>query len=228
MSDRLVLWDIDGTLVTTGRSGERALLALARELYQRDLGERLPVELAGRTDRLILRDLLAYLERPVTEEEVARARAAYLAGLPSALALGPAQVLPGVGRALAEIHRHPSIHQALLTGNLKEGARLKLTHMELWHYFEFGAFADDSAERNELGPFALARAKENLGLDFPPERVWIIGDTPHDIACGRAIGAHTIAVATGTYDLAALERHRPTHAVADLSDTEGLLRWIQA
>ncbi|HEX3730366.1 MAG TPA: HAD family hydrolase [Opitutaceae bacterium] len=228
MRDRLVLWDIDGTLVTTGRSGERALLALARDLYQRDLGERLPVELAGRTDRLILRDLLAYLERPATEAEVARARAAYLAGLPGALALGPAQLLPGIGKALDAIHQHPSVHQALLTGNLKEGARLKLTHMEIWHYFEFGAFADDSAERNELGPFALARAQETLGLDFPPDRVWIIGDTPHDVACGKAIGAHTIAVATGGYELAALARCRPTHAVANLADTEDLLRRIQA
>lgn len=227
MRETLVLWDIDGTLVTTGRSGERALLALVRELYQRDLGDRLPVEIAGRTDRLIVRDLLAFLQRPVTEEEIARAHAAYLAGLPQALSLGQSKLLPGIGRALAAIHQHPAIHQALLTGNLKEGARLKLTHMEIWHYFEFGAFADDSADRNQLGPFALARARESLGIDFPPERVWIIGDTPHDIACGKAIGAKTIAVATGGYPLAALQKHHPTHAFEDLSGTEELVRLFE-
>ena len=84
---------------------------------------------------------------------------------------------------------HPDIHQALLTGNLRAGAKLKLEHLGIWKYFEFGAFADDSSNRNELGPFALRRAKEKLGIDFSPERVWIIGDTPHDIACGKAIGA---------------------------------------
>lgn len=226
MPDSLVLWDIDGTLINSGGSGERSLLALAREVYARDLGDKLPVELAGRTDLLILHDLLTFLERPVTPEEMVRARDAYLAALPKALPLGSARLLPGVPQALDAIHAHRSIHQALLTGNLKEGARLKLTHVEIWHYFEFGAFADDAAERNRLGPFALARAKECLGIDFPPNRVWIIGDTPHDIACGKAIGANTIAVATGGYPLESLQRHHPTHAFADLSDTEGLLRLL--
>jgi phosphoglycolate phosphatase len=99
----------------------------------------------------------------------------------------------------------------LLTGNLKEGARLKLSYLGLWQYFEFGAFADDSHDPRRTRPFRAARAKESLGIEFPPERVYIIGDTPHDIACGKAIGAKTIAVATGAFSveqLSALKSRR--------------------
>ena len=226
MRDSLLLWDIDGTLINTDRAGERALLQLLRDHYRRDLGTTLPVQLQGRTDTSIMTDLLAFLERPATKEEIARFRTAYLGELPKALPLGKARLLPGIREALDAVHAHPEIHQALLTGNLREGARLKLTHLEIWDYFEFGAFADDSANRNELGPFALARARESLGLDFPPDRVWIIGDTPHDIACGQAIGAKTLAVATGSFSVAELEKHAPTAALPDLSDTAALIKLI--
>ncbi len=147
----------------------------------------------------------------------------YLSRLPQTLPAGQARVLAGIHDALEAVHAHPEIHQALLTGNLREGARLKLSHVGIWKYFEFGAFADDSYLRNELGPFALARAKEKLGIEFPPERVWIIGDTPHDVACGKAIGAKTIAVATGTFSYDELAALNPTHAFKDLSDTQALL-----
>jgi phosphoglycolate phosphatase len=226
MRDSLLLWDIDGTLINSDRAGERALLQVLRETYQRDLGDKLPVQLQGRTDTSIMHDLLAFLERPSTEEEIARFRAGYLNVLPKALPQGRARLLPGIREALEAVHAHAEIHQALLTGNVREGARLKLTHLEIWKYFEFGAFADDSAIRNELGPFALARAKEALGITFPPGRVWIIGDTPHDIACGKAIGAKTLAVATGSFTVAELEQHNPTRTMADLSDTAALLKLI--
>jgi phosphoglycolate phosphatase-like HAD superfamily hydrolase len=226
MRDSLLLWDIDGTLVYMDRAGERALLTAIQELYQRDLGEQLPVDLRGRTDTSILRDLLAFLEVKVTPEETARFRAAYLALLPTTLPIVKPHIKPGIRAALDAVQAHPEIHQALLTGNLKEGARLKLSYLGLWDYFEFGAFADDSAIRDELGPFALARAKEKLGIEFPPERVWIIGDTPHDVACGKAIGAKTIAVATGAFTVEQLSALNPTHTFKDLSDTQALLSVI--
>jgi phosphoglycolate phosphatase len=161
-----------------------------------------------------------------TEEEQSRFRAAYLAGLVKALPTGKALLLPGIRAVLDAVHAHREIHQGLLTGNLREGARLKLTHLDIWSYFEFGAFADDSGDRNELGPFALRRARESLGIDFPPERVYIIGDTPHDIACGKIIGANTIAVATGAFTVAQLEKYQPTHVFQDLSDTQAFLSVI--
>ena len=226
MRDSLLLWDIDGTLVYMDRAGERALLVAIRDLYGRDLGDHLPVKLQGRTDTSICRDLLAYLGVPVTPAEEKRFQRAYLSHIPTTMPAGKARVLAGIREALDAVHAHPEIHQALLTGNLKEGARLKLSYLGLWDYFEFGAFADDSPVRDELGPFALARAKEKLGIEFPPERVYIIGDTPHDIACGKAIGAKTIAVATGSFSVGELEACEPTHTFADLSDTQALLKVI--
>ena len=223
MPDTLILWDIDGTLVYMDRAGERALLLVIKELYGHDLGANLPVDLRGRTDTSIARDLLAYLNVPHTLEEESRFRREYLARMPLTLPAGKARVLAGVREALDAIHDHPEIHQALLTGNLREGARLKLSYLGLWEYFEFGAFADDSHIRDELGPFALARAKEKLGIDFAPERVWIIGDTPHDVACGKAIGAKTIAVATGSFSVEELAALNPTYVFKDLSDTRALL-----
>ena len=226
MRDSLLLWDIDGTLVCTDRAGERSLLILIKEVYGRDLGDKLPVQLQGRTDASIARDMLAFLGVPATLEEERRLMGAYLALLPTTLPAGKAKLHPGIKEALDAVHAHPEIHQGLLTGNQREGARLKLSHLGIWDYFEFGAYADDSHIRDELGPFALARAKEKLGIDFPPERVYVIGDTPHDVACGKAIGAKTIAVATGSYTVEQLAALNPTHTFADLSDTDGLLRVV--
>jgi phosphoglycolate phosphatase len=226
MRDSLLLWDIDGTLVHMDRAGERALLIAIRELYERDLGLSLPVDLRGRTDTSIVRDLLAFLGVPGSPEEEKRLQLAYLSHMPTTMPAGKARVLAGIREALDAVHAHPEIHQALLTGNLREGAKLKLSFLGLWDYFEFGAFADDSSFRDELGPFALARAKESLGITFPPERVYIIGDTPHDIACGMAIGAKTIAVATGSFSVEQLSALNPTHTFKDLSDTEGLMKVI--
>ena len=228
MKPTLILWDIDQTLVNMDRAGERALLQMIRETYQRDFQEQLPVDLRGRTDTSIMRDLLAHIRIEATPAEAEKFRNQYLALLPITLPKGNARVLPGVRAALDAIAAHPELHQGLLTGNLREGARLKLEHVGLWSYFEFGAFADDSSDRNELGPFALRRAKEKTGLDFPPERVWIIGDTPHDIACAKAIGAKSIGVATGSFlpeDLAACGA---TLVFRDLSDTEALLKVVLA
>jgi phosphoglycolate phosphatase-like HAD superfamily hydrolase len=226
MRDALLLWDIDGTLVSMDRAGERALLLAIRELYQRDLGVNLPIDLRGRTDTSIVRDLLAYLKVPGNAEEEKRLQRAYLAHMPKTMPAGQARVLAGIREALAAVAAHPELHQALLTGNLYEGAKLKLSYLGLWEHFEFGAFADDSYNRDDLGPFALARAEARLGLKFPPERVYVIGDTPHDVACGKAIGARTIAVATGSFSLEELAALHPTYVFRDFSDTKQLLRAV--
>ncbi len=223
MKPALILWDIDQTLVNMDRAGERALLQMIREIYQHDFQEQLPVDLRGRTDTSIMRDLLAHIKIEVTPEAAEKFKNEYLALLPATLPKGNARVLPGVQAALDAIAAHPELHQALLTGNLREGARLKLSHVGIWSYFEFGAFADDSSDRNKLGPFALARAKEKLGIDFPSQRVWIIGDTPHDIACAQAIGANSIGVATGSFPAEDLAACGATHVFRDLTDTQALL-----
>ena len=148
------------------RAGERALIASIRQLYGRDLGEKLPMDLRGRTDTSITRDLLEHIGVVATPEEARRLQLAYLSLLPSTMPAGKARVLAGIHDALEAVDAHPEIHQALLTGNLEAGAKLKLGFFDLWKYFEFGAFADDSHIRDELGPFALRRAKEKLGITF--------------------------------------------------------------
>ena len=121
------------------------------------------------------------------------------------------------------LRARPQVALALLTGNLERGAEIKLSYYGVWGYFEFGAYADDHCDRNRLGPFAQARAKERLGVEFPPERIFVLGDTPHDITCGRAIGAKTVAIATGGYTHEQLAAHQPDFLFDDLSDVSGVL-----
>lgn len=216
MSRSLLLWDIDGTLVCTGRAGEYALVLALEQLHglELDLDQ---IDYRGRTDVMIAHKVLEHYGLPVKEESVRAFWGAYLWNLEAELLRRQGGAYPGVMEILNE--EREDVEHALLTGNLRRGAELKLGRYELWDYFRFGAFADDSMHRNELGPVALARAAEVLGGEVAPDRVWVIGDTPHDVACGKVIGAHTIAVATGGYSLDELRACEPTAAFADLSDT---------
>jgi phosphoglycolate phosphatase-like HAD superfamily hydrolase len=223
----LLLWDIDGTLTYSGGAGMRALqVALGRAFgISRSLAD---IDFAGRTDTWIMREVFTKVGLPSSEANLARFLDAYLGELPGALRNPRNRVLPGVAAALAAFAVRPDFTQALLTGNVERGARLKLGHHGLSHFFAFGAFADDSELRNDLGPVALRRARERLGVEFAPARVFVIGDTPHDIACGKAIGARTVAVATGQYSAAQLRAVAPTAVFDDLSDTAAVLRAVGA
>jgi len=132
-------------------------------------------------------------------------------------------VLPGIQRLLERLKPQPHIVLALLTGNLHEGARLKLQHYRLWDFFEFGAFADDHHDRNELGAFAKKRALAKHGHDFDAADIDVIGDTNHDIGCGKAFGARTIAVATGSWPPERLQSCAPDFLFHDLSKTEEVI-----
>jgi len=223
---KLILWDIDGTLIVSHGAGLRAMeRAFHRRFgHSSDLSK---IEWAGRTDTWITGEVLRFHGLPDTAENRHAYLEAYLELLPAELATGPqGQVLPGILELLDTLHARDDLAQGLLTGNLRRGAEFKLTHYKVWHYFEFGAFADDSPRRNDLGPHALRRARERHGADFVPERTIIIGDTPHDIECGKVIGARTIAVATGTHSLAALAAHAPDALFADFSQPAAFLRFI--
>ena len=212
----LLLFDIDGTLITTGGCGERSLRLAVRDVFgaEDDLAG---IEVAGRTDTSIARQLLKKFARPETEEGIRAILEAYLRHLPELLPHAVGRVLPGVRELLDALKPRADVVLALLTGNLALGARHKLSQYGIWEYFEFGAFADDHHERNRLGPFALSRAAER-GHEVRPARTFVIGDTPHDIACGRAIGAKTVAVATGGFRSHQLAPHAPNVLVEDFSD----------
>ena len=163
------------------------------------------LEIAGRTDKWIVEQLLARDGFPHGEREIARFLDVYVEHLAEELPRRQGGLHPGILGILEEAHRRPDLVQGLLTGNIEKGARLKLSRYGVNHYFEFGAFADDSAIRNELGPHAKRRARDHHGEEFPPERIFIIGDTPHDVACARAIGAKAIAVGTGGFTVEQLQ-----------------------
>jgi phosphoglycolate phosphatase-like HAD superfamily hydrolase len=124
---------------------------------------------------------------------------------------------------LLRLQARPQIVLGLLTGNVERGAKLKLTHYGIWDFFEFGAFADDHHDRNQLGAFAQRRAREKHAIDFAAAEIDVIGDTPHDIACGKAIGARTIAVTTGSFTGDQLAKHQPDRIVDDFSDVDGVM-----
>ncbi len=218
---RLLLFDIDGTLITSGGAGEKALCEAMSNRFgvQEDLKG---ITLAGATDAVIARLLLEKHGLPVTPENSTALLDAYILELTTNLPTHQGRLLPGMLDLLKKLRNHPRFVLALLTGNLIRGAELKLTHYGVWDFFEFGAFADDHQDRNELGHFAKARALEIHGEDFPPERIYVIGDTPKDIACGKAIGAKTVAIATGNYSVEELDSHSPDFVFADFSDTEAV------
>ena len=225
---KLILWDIDGTIIVSQGAGVRAMeKALTKRFgVTCDLSQ---IDWAGRTDSWITGAVFRHTGLPDTPQNSHDYLEAYLELLPQELRDGPqGQVLPGVLELLETLKHRQDVAQGLLTGNLKRGAEFKLTHYKVWHYFEFGAFADDSPRRNDLGPHALRRAKELHAVDFTPDRTVIIGDTPHDIECGKVIGAQTIAVATGRHSVTELEEHKPTAVFKNFADTAAFLRVIDA
>lgn len=222
MSKRLLLWDIDGTLLHTGRAGAHALSRIVREEFgaEDDLSD---IEFAGKTDRAIMRDILSKYGKPIDDESVRPFTEKYIARLPNELPRRDGYVLPGIRELLTKLRTRPHIVLGLLTGNLERGAKLKLQHYGLAEFFDFGAFADDHHDRNELGAFARERAREKHGHDFDAADIDVIGDTGHDIACGKAFGARTIAVATGSWSRERLAQHAPDFLFDDFSAVEDVL-----
>ena len=215
---RVFLFDIDGTLITSGGAGEAALKDAMRSRF--DVEEDLDgIILAGATDARIARELLEKHSIAVSAENVAALLDTYLGHLNERIGRHDGKLLPGIVPLLKVLSERSDAVLALLTGNVIRGAEIKLTHYGVWDFFEFGAFADDHHDRNELGKFARARALERHGEEFPPSRIYVIGDTPKDIECGRAIGARTVAIATGHYSSDQLRDHAPDFLFEDLSDT---------
>jgi len=223
MTTRLFLFDIDGTLVTSGGAGEGALRDAMRTRFgvEEDF---VGITLAGATDALIARWLLEKHSLEASLENMAALLDGYLHALAERMPRHNGRLMPGILPLLEALKSRTDAVLALLTGNLARGARIKLAHYGVWDYFEFGAFADDSGNRNDLGHFARARALEVRGIAFPPEAITILGDTPRDIECGRVIGARTVAIATGDYSAAELAEHGPDLLFEDLSETDRVLR----
>jgi phosphoglycolate phosphatase-like HAD superfamily hydrolase len=228
MNPALILFDIDGTLLLSGRAGLRAMTRAFRAVFgitDAFKGE----SFGGRTDSYLVSKALRLAGVPDTDENHHRLRETYVPLLAEEIQQpgeGYKGLMPGARELLEALDGHPHLHLALLTGNYRDAAQIKLEHFEIWDYFEWGAFSDDHADRNQLVPIAKSRAET---YDIPPDaidRVIVIGDTPHDIDCARAGHATSIAVATGGYSPDALRAAGADEVLADLSDTEGILKLL--
>ena len=219
----LILFDIDGTLLRGGAARDAFADAL-QEVY----GTTGPIEdhdFSGKTDPQIARELL---ERVGMTRDAIRSRLpalwdGYLTRLADGLTRTPVTVLPGVRRLLDDLQGRPGIRMGVVTGNLADGARLKLGSAGLDGRFPVGAFGSDHEERNHLPGVAMARAARLWGQAFRGDAVVVVGDTPRDVECGRHHGVRTVAVATGQWSSAELDAAGAGRTLEDFSDLDATL-----
>lgn len=219
---RLLLFDIDGTLMDTGGAGGASLLDAVEDVLGVSRSQLAPLDLAGATDAGVVRSLFSQTGHDLQDALVNQYLARYLIRLRERLHHDSftGRLLPGVESLLLQLRTLAQADLGLLTGNVREGASIKLQRFQLDSFFLEGAFGDDAEDRNLLGPFATRRIQAITGHEYSPEDIIVIGDTPKDIACARAIGARCLAVGTGTFQAAALVSHSPWQCLEDLSETD--------
>ncbi|MCB1033585.1 MAG: HAD hydrolase-like protein [Acidobacteria bacterium] len=214
---RLVLFDIDGTLLRCGRQVARVFTACLEEVYG-TAGHLEGYSFAGRTDPGIVLDLMASagLDRDTVVAGLPRMRRLYLERLAETLDASRMSLLPGVLELLERLSAQPDVTVGLLTGNWRGGARVKLGKFGLNRFFSFGAFGEDGFVRRDLLPRALARAQRSTGRSFRPEETLLVGDSVLDVDCGRVHGVAVLAVATGFTAAADLDAAGARWVVPDL------------
>ena len=225
---KVILFDIDGTLVLTGGAGQRAMARAFEDVFS------IPnafqhIDMPGRTDSWILSDAVTAHGIPSAAADRARFREVYLEHLRHEIEQPGSRkgVMPGVRPLLDLLARRDDVYLALLTGNYEDAARIKLEFFDLWRYFRCGAFGDDAPDRNGLLPKAMTAIRACEGPEVAPFEVVVVGDTPLDVACAAASGARSLAVATGGYSADALRAAGADVVMQDLGDTLAVLRAFQ-
>lgn len=221
---RLILFDIDGTLVLTGGAGGRAMARAFREVFGVENGLA-SVSMAGRTDAWIVAQMASHHGLACGDETRARFHDTYIGHLLREIhEPGPQKgILPGVREVLDALADDSRACLALLTGNVERGAQIKLEYFDLWKYFASGAFGDTTHDRNSLLGTAIERVGAVCGLSVRPSDVTIVGDTPLDVAVALSGGARSVAVATGGYDRATLKASGADVVLDDLRDVAAAL-----
>lgn len=218
---RVILFDIDGTLLLTDRAGQRAMNELATGSAE-DNGMASEIAFAGRTDRAIIMEYFQRLGMEANEENFRAFCRRFLHRLPQQLQARRGYVLPGVGQLLDRLSSMPGVAVGLLTGNLRDAARLKLRHYCLDHYFylagePMGGFGDEHLDRDDVARTAWRDVRQRINVPIEPCDVCIIGDTPLDVKCARAISVRVLAVATGGYTQDELRQTQADWVVPDLN-----------
>ena len=225
---RLVLFDIDGTILTTLRQAWESPFRDAMEQVFAAEGDPRKLDMSrykpgGKTDTQIIYETLT--QNGLEESRIAKflplIRTHYLKMLKQVVEGNPDYVAlkPGIHELLAALHTHPDVLLGLLTGNFEEGARIKLGVHGLNHYFGFRAFGENARQRSDLPQRAVDTAKHHKGHHFSAKEIVIIGDTPNDIHCGRHLNVRVIAVATGPFKMEELQAEKPDYVFPDLTDT---------
>ena len=220
----ILFWDIDGTLLTTGKAGVPAWEQAVRETTGKDF-ELSSIRVPGLTDFQIAVRTFDMLGVPTGGDIVQRMVARYEELLPSTLPLKQGRVLPNVREILEALRSRSDVRSYLLTGNTRAGARAKLTHYDLFKYFPDGAFAEDQGARASIAARAVELARRSGPV--VDDRFFVIGDTPHDVEAANAIGARTIAVATGGYSLEELSAHQAWRVMAELPPPSDFMDLLQ-
>ncbi|MBI4446324.1 MAG: HAD family hydrolase [Acidobacteria bacterium] len=222
---RLILFDIDGTLLLTGGAGSKALARALHEIYGLANGME-AIKPDGKTDPMIVREALERHGNRAGENDFERLFSRYLSYLEEELQQSRSfKVLPGVAECLAQLHQQPDLLLGLATGNLEVGARLKLRQAGLDTYFSYGGYASDSENRTELIRIAIERGAAKAA-PRSHQVAFVVGDTPRDIIHGREAGARTIAVATGSYNIAQLTECHPDLVIENLTEQDPLLEFL--
>ena len=221
MLKKLVLFDIDGTLLSVNSVNRRILMDALREVYGTE-GSAGTHDFAGKIDSIIIYEVLhnAGLSDGVIAEKFDKAKQTYIEMFRMQSKSTDVVLMDGVRKLLDELSAHSELIVGLLTGNFEGSGRHKLLLPDINHYFPFGAFADDGASRNELPRVAVEKAYQLTGKRFSEQNIIIIGDTEHDIACARVLNAKSIAVATGSYSTEELKKHNPHILYKNLCETD--------
>ncbi len=218
-----LLFDIDGTLIRTGGAGMIAIRKTMNHLFGVD--ELPTVAVHGRTDYGIISELMSPFNLDPAEHMEAF-NSTYWEHLPDSMQKIQGRVLPGVYRVLETLAQMPNVSLGLLTGNSEPAARIKLRHFDLEKYFDFGGFGQWHCDRNDVAELALESSRSFLGDEFDQNKMWVIGDTIHDIRCARSINAKVLAVETGGVDKAELRTGRPDLQISNLEESDLFLEQL--
>ncbi len=221
----VILFDIDGTLILTGGAGQEALVLAMQNEFKVAEPERVPVH--GCTDRGIAANLFSAHEIEDNDENWERFRESYLHYLQLELPQREGQVLPGVSEMLERMHASDSVRLGLLTGNTQAGATIKLKYYGLDHFFDFGGYGDFHPQRNDVARAARMAVRETVGDHIQDDQVWVIGDTPNDVICGKSINAKVLAVTTGGCSRETLAQESPDVLLDDLSQGDSWLTQLK-
>ncbi len=221
MLKKLVLFDIDGTLLSVNSINRRILMDALREVYGTE-GSAGTHNFAGKMDSVIIYEVLQNtgLSDGSIAEKFDKAKETYIEMFRMQAKPSDIILMQGIRELLDKLSASSAVMLGLLTGNFEGSGRHKLLLPDINHYFSFGAFADDAASRNELPQVAVDKAYQLTGKKFSDQNIIIIGDTEHDIACARVLNAKSIAVATGTYSSAELKKHNPHILYENLTATD--------